>query len=123
MENVSMMWRSDEPGPEGHGGRAVAVLEDGTDAEPILCEYTVQDPSSPRKGQVERFTTSYWWDYDGEAARQLAVAVRPVCDCGWEGAERYPALLDDPTGTEGDETSGPYGEWHAHIQQVLATVR
>ncbi|MFF5977192.1 hypothetical protein ACFY7C_37470 [Streptomyces sp. NPDC012769] len=109
------MWYSEEF-VAGHVGYAVPVLADGTDAPPIERSYTRQAHTVLGKpGEVETWAECYWWLYDGKEGRPRAVAIRPTCECGWEGPRAFPVDHDDRDGTEGDKTTGPYGAWHAHL--------
>ncbi|MCX5112687.1 hypothetical protein OOK13_30345 [Streptomyces sp. NBC_00378] len=63
-----------------------------------------------------------WYVYDGTLGAPVATELRGACSCGWRGTPRY--LLDweavERRNPYPYDTSGPEGDWDAHINDVQA---
>ncbi|MFE5899856.1 hypothetical protein ACFQ67_20990 [Streptomyces sp. NPDC056488] len=92
------------------------LLADGSEPGPVFFDL----------GSGSNFHESTsWWDYDGDFRRPTAVAMRGRCACGWRGTKTYP--IDWEKVREDDDpdiydTSGPYAEWEAHLDDVAGRV-
>ncbi|MFF5638668.1 hypothetical protein [Streptomyces sp. NPDC012825] len=103
-------WRRE--GFESHEGAVGVLLADGSEPGPVFFDLG--------SGSTFHESTS-WWHYDGEFRRPTAISMRGRCACGWRGAKRY--VIDWEKVREDDDpdtydTSGPYGEWKAHLDDV-----
>ncbi|MFC8270135.1 hypothetical protein ACFUIZ_31135 [Streptomyces cinereoruber] len=105
-------WRRE--GFESHEGMVGVLLADGSEPGPVFFDLG--------SGATFHESTS-WWHYDGTFRRPTAVTMRGRCACDWRGTKTYP--IDWETVREDDDpeaydTSGPYGEWEAHLDDVAA---
>jgi hypothetical protein len=107
-----MQWQSEQFGA-AHEGRAVAVLADGSEPEPVY--FDAGSGSTLCR-------TDDWWVYDGTLGAPLAGALRAACSCGWRGADSHALDWDDvdPDAPHLYDTGGPRGDWARHIADTDA---
>jgi len=110
-----MGWQTDEFG-SSHEGTAGAVLQDGSEPEPVW----IDTGSSGSSG----YRTSEWWAYNGVYSRPRASHLRGSCSCGWRGESLYPidwdAIGDWPRDYDSVDLSGLRDDWDCHIDEVEA---
>ncbi|MFJ8664037.1 hypothetical protein [Streptomyces sp. NPDC093795] len=64
-----------------------------------------------------------WWNYDGTFRWPTATSMRGRCAWGRRGEKTYPIDWEQVRGDDEPDaydTSGPYGNWKAHIDEVAA---
>lgn len=107
-----MGWQVSEYG-ESHDGWAGAVLDDGSEPEPVYIDVG--------SGSVMHRTRE-WWAYSGALGRPRAAAFRGACSCGWRGPS-YPIDRDrdGPLWERNEEdVSSAHDDWRRHIEDVDA---
>lgn len=106
------MWEFEEFGAD-HEGRPGVLLADGTEPGPVYFDAG----SGPTVHQ-----STDWWIYDGTLRAPLATEIRAACSCGWRGTPRYPLDWEavDRRRPFLYDTSGPEGDWDAHMADVQA---
>ena len=105
-------WQVEEFG-EHHKGRAVAVLEDGSEPKPALFD-------TGSAGSVHQ--TTDWHVYNGTLRQPLATALRGGCSCGWRGDTVHPIAWEQDEDGEpwADSPPGPQDDWVQHMHDTEA---
>jgi hypothetical protein len=101
-----MPWQTERFG-SAHEGVPGAVLDDGTEPEPVIIDVG---------SAATIHETTDWRVYDGEWGRPRAAYLRGACSCGWRGDDRYP--IDWDVDRRDHDDSGPYEDWERHIEDV-----
>ncbi|MEX0172182.1 hypothetical protein [Streptomyces sp. LMG1-1-1.1] len=103
-------WERD--GFASHEGVVGVLTADGSEPGPVRFDL----------GSGSSFHESIdWWHYDGTSHRPTATSMRGRCACGWRGERTYPidwAKVRRDDNPDAYDTSGPYGDWTAHMDQV-----
>ncbi|MEU9998082.1 hypothetical protein [Streptomyces sp. NPDC050848] len=101
-------------GFESHEGTVGVLVADGSEPGPVA--FDMGSGSS-------FYESTSWWHYNGTMRRPTATSMRGRCACGWRGEKTFPIDWeqvrrdDDP---DVYDTSGPYEDWAAHMDQVAA---
>jgi hypothetical protein len=108
--NEDPVWESEEFG-RVHGGRAAAVLADGSEPGPVYVDLG---------SGTHVHSSSHWTLYTGESVRRpRAVAVRGACACGWRATRTHPLTGHDSAEDAAfDVEAGAYRDWADHITAV-----